>query len=81
MTVFMTGLPVLTLSMTVLTLSKAFLNFTDFTQLVDLVGKVGRRDWTRTNDPHHVKVETIGLQAAPVLGLRRTMTELYVRST
>ena len=19
-------------------------------------GKVGRRDWTRTNDPHHVKV-------------------------
>jgi len=22
------------------------------------IGKIGRRDWTRTNDPHHVKEES-----------------------
>jgi hypothetical protein len=27
-----------------------------FLQLPDLLVKFGRRDWTRTNDPHHVKV-------------------------
>jgi len=25
-------------------------------QLPDFFMKFGRRDWTRTNDPHHVKV-------------------------
>jgi len=25
-------------------------------EVFDLIEDVGRRDWTRTNDPHHVKV-------------------------
>jgi hypothetical protein len=25
-------------------------------EMLDLTEDVGRRDWTRTNDPHHVKV-------------------------
>jgi hypothetical protein len=28
----------------------------DQTQIFHPVFNVGRRDWTRTNDPHHVKV-------------------------
>jgi len=24
--------------------------------VLDLIEDIGRRDWTRTNDPHHVKV-------------------------
>ena len=27
-----------------------------FRQVLDLTTEFGRRDWTRTNDPHHVKV-------------------------
>ncbi len=27
-----------------------------FRQVLDSIVFVGRRDWTRTNDPHHVKV-------------------------
>ena len=25
-------------------------------KVLDLIEDIGRRDWTRTNDPHHVKV-------------------------
>ncbi len=38
---------------------------------------VGRRDWTRTNDPHHVKVTMVGLQPACSLDLSMTMTSNY----
>jgi hypothetical protein len=27
-----------------------------FCQVLDFITNFGRRDWTRTNDPHHVKV-------------------------
>jgi hypothetical protein len=27
-----------------------------FSKVLDLIEDIGRRDWTRTNDPHHVKV-------------------------
>ena len=27
-----------------------------FSEVLDSIEDVGRRDWTRTNDPHHVKV-------------------------
>jgi hypothetical protein len=26
------------------------------TEIIRLISKIGRHDWTRTNDPHHVKV-------------------------
>jgi len=26
-----------------------------FSEVLDLIEDIGRRDWTRTNDPHHVK--------------------------
>lgn len=42
--------------------------------IVDFIGKSGRRERTRTSAPHHVKVAAIGLQAAPVLDSGFTMT-------
>jgi hypothetical protein len=36
--------------------------------------KVGRRDWTRTNDPHHVKVQSSILQPFIHAGFALTVT-------
>jgi len=36
-------------------------------------GLFGRRDWTRTNDPHHVKASGTRLQAIVHAGFASTM--------